>query len=281
MSGQAAVSGGAKRRPPRPWSIGVDVGSMAVKAVLLHGEEWEARVVLPTGWNPGEAGAQAVAQLLEHGAARGRKVRVVATGYGRNSMEADGRVTEITCHAAGARRLFQEAGVRTILDIGGQDSKVISLDADGNVTDFLMNDKCAAGTGRFLQNMAVMLGCTLEDFSSLPEDAAPHPISSMCTVFAETEVVGQLARGVDRAALSLGLLDAVATRAEGMLRRVGLREPVAFTGGVSRSRNLVRLLERRLGCPVQVSPDSQFAGALGAAILATRGAENAAVREQG
>ena len=257
------------------WTVGVDIGSVGVKAALVRGAEWIDRLVVPTGWTPGETGNEVCAQLLaRNGLTRDDVARTVATGYGRNAVEADARVTEISCHAVGAGRLFRGGeggrGVRTILDIGGQDSKAIALDRDGNVVNFLMNDKCAAGTGRFLQNMAVMLGCTLADFSSLPDDVEPHAVSSMCTVFAETEVVGLLARGVDKQALSLGLLDAVASRAEGMLRRVGLHEPVAFTGGVSRSRSLVRLLERRLGCAVQVSPDSQFAGALGAALLARK-----------
>ena len=256
------------------WTVGVDIGSVGVKAVLMRGSEWADRCVVPTGWNPGETGTDACARLLErNGLTRGDVARTVATGYGRNAVEADGRVTEISCHAVGAGRLFRDGepgGVRTILDIGGQDSKAIALDRDGNVVNFLMNDKCAAGTGRFLQNMAVMLGCTLDDFSSLPDDLEPRAISSMCTVFAESEVVGLLAQGVDKRALSLGLLDSVASRAEGMLRRVGLHEPVAFTGGVSRSRSLVRLLEKRLGCAVRVSPDSQLAGALGAALLARK-----------
>jgi predicted CoA-substrate-specific enzyme activase len=135
-----------------------------------------------------------------------------------------------------------------------------------------MNDKCAAGTGRFLQNMAVMLGCGLEEFSSLPDELEPHPISSMCTVFAESEIVGLLAKGIDRRAIMLGILDSVASRAEGMLRRVGFSASggVAFTGGAARSRNLVRLIEKRLACRLCVDERSQYAGALGAAETARR-----------
>lgn len=251
------------------WTLGIDIGSVGTKGVLMRGQEWIDRMVVPTGWQPAETGGEVCRNLMEKNGLESSDIaRRVATGYGRNAVEADGRVTEISCHAVGARFLFGE--VRTILDIGGQDSKTISLDRDGNVNNFLMNDKCAAGTGRFLQNMAVMLGCTLEDFSHLPTDKKPHPISSMCTVFAESEVVGQLARGVDRDVLSLGLLDAVAARSEGMLRRVGLNAPVVFTGGVSQSGNLVKLLEKRLKMDVSVSSDSQFAGALGAALMAQR-----------
>ena len=262
------------------WTVGTDVGSTAVKAVLMKDGQLAGSVMSPTGWNPGKSGDDACSELIERCGLREEDVtRNVATGYGRNSVKADANVTEITCHALGAWYLFRSEGegrgpVRTILDIGGQDSKVISLDGSGNVLNFLMNDKCAAGTGRFLQNMAVMLGCTLEDFSSLPEGVTPHVISSMCTVFAESEVVGLLARGVPKEELTLGILDAVASRAEGMLRRVGLKESVAFTGGVAQSRNLLLLLEKRLGCTVSVNEYSQYAGAVGAALLAYRQAKS-------
>ena len=259
-------------------AVGIDIGSVAVKAVLFDDGKWIDRLVAPTGWSPKDSGEDALRRLLEkNGLGRGDVARIVATGYGRNAVEADGAVTEISCHALGALRLFQNkdgVAARTILDIGGQDSKAIAVDSGGNVSDFLMNDKCAAGTGRFLQNMAVMLGCELSDFSALPEDKVPHAISSMCTVFAESEIVGLLAKGADKEALALGILDSVASRAEGMLRRVGFSDRsaggVAFTGGTSRSRNLVKLLERRLGRAVLVDADSQYAGALGAAETALR-----------
>ena len=257
-------------------TLGIDIGSTAVKGVLLDFSEGsgDGRIdplILPTGWNPKASGAKAVAKLLDrNGLTRADIARLVATGYGRNLVEADAAVTEITCHALGVRRLFDGFGIRTVLDIGGQDSKTIALDSEGNVLNFLMNDKCAAGTGRFLQNMAVMLGWELEDFDLLPEVAVPHPISCMCTVFAESEIVGLLAQGTDKSLLALGILDSVASRAEGMLRRVGLNAPVAFTGGTSRSRSLVHLLEKRLGQNIAVSEYSQFAGALGAAEIARR-----------
>jgi predicted CoA-substrate-specific enzyme activase len=262
------------------YAVGIDVGSVAIKVVLLENGDWKARWIAPTGWNPKESGKEALNRLLGGcGLVRGDVARVVATGYGRNAVTCDAAVTEITCHALGARRIFERRGaLRTVLDIGGQDSKAMALDRQGNVSNFLMNDKCAAGTGRFLQNMAVMLGIGLEAFSSLPGDIEPHPISSMCTVFAESEVVGLLAQGIDREALTLGILDAVASRAEGMLRRVGFSAPrgaapaegVAFTGGVSRSGNLVRLLAKRLRVPVLVDDASPYAGALGAAEFARR-----------
>lgn len=247
--------------------VGVDVGSMGTKAVLYDGALVDA-VTVPTGWNSREAAERALGALLApRGLSRSDLAHLVATGYGRGAVaEADARITEITCHALGAAHLFPK--VRFVLDIGGQDSKVIALDGAGRVTDFLMNDKCAAGTGRFLQVMAAHLEYELEDFSHLPEDLEPLAVSSMCTVFAESEVVGLLAGGADKAALALGLLDAVAGRACAMLAKLGVRDAVAFTGGVSKSRNLAALLERRLGLPVLTSPHSQIAGALGAALAA-------------
>ena len=254
--------------PERPGAkrlgLGVDLGSMGTKVTLFDGALVD-HLLVPTGWNPREAGEKALRAILaRNGLESSDVLPPVLTRYGRNSMKERGRtVTEITCHAAGASFLYP--GVTTVLDIGGQDSKVIALEERGTVRDFLMNDKCAAGTGRFLQVMAAHLEMELEDFGSLPVDGTPQPISSMCTVFAESEVVGLLARGVDVESLALGLLDAVASRACSMLQRLGGAGPVAFTGGVSRSSSLVRLLERRLGRPVVTSPEGQIAGALGAA----------------
>ncbi len=248
-------------------SIGIDLGSMGTKAVLFDGAVRD-RLMVPTGWNPRETGELAIREILaRNGIVPADSPPVVLTGYGRNSLGKAGMaLTEITCHAAGSAFLYP--GSQTVLDIGGQDSKVIALGKGGTVSEFLMNDKCAAGTGRFLQVMATLLEMELEDFSRLPEDLAPQPISSMCTVFAESEVVSLLARGVDKHSLALGLLDSVASRACAMLQKLGGSGPVAFTGGVSRSRNLVRLLEKRLGRPVVTSPDAPYAGAIGAAVLA-------------
>lgn len=252
-----------------PLVAGIDMGSVGTKAVLFDGRRCE-HLVVPTGWNPREAGTGALEALLSRRGVSLRDVaRIVTTGYGRKALPfASAAVTEITCHALGASVLYP--GVAAVLDIGGQDSKAIALDREGNVMDFLMNDKCAAGTGRFLSVMASLLEWDLDAFSVLPETVLPLKISSMCTVFAESEVVGLLAQGADKAALALGLLDAVASRAVSMLAKLGSRTPLAFTGGVSRSRSLVRLLEKRLGIPIHTSPDAQLAGALGAAHIAWR-----------
>ena len=251
-------------------TAGLDIGSVGVKAVLLEDGEILSHVLLPTGWNPGESGERAIrAAAVAAGADPQELSALVVTGYGRKAFKnADRYVTEITCHAAGASYLFPQA--RAILDIGGQDSKAICLGEGGEVRDFLMNDKCAAGTGRFLESMAILLEYEFRDFSELPADLEPHPISAMCTVFAESEVVGLLARGVDKRAIALGLLDSIASRAEGMLRRVGGSGPLVFTGGLAQSTNLVSFLETRLQREVLRGEMSQFAGAIGAALLGSR-----------
>ena len=248
-------------------TAGLDIGSVGVKAVLMEDGRIVSSILLPTGWNPGESGRVAMRHLLgETGSCAGEVTFTVATGYGRKTFkDADRYMTEITCHARGATHLFP--GARAILDIGGQDSKAICLGADGEVKDFLMNDKCAAGTGRFLESMAVLLEYDFQDFSKLPFDMEPHPISAMCTVFAESEVIGLLAKGVDKRAIALGLLDSIASRAEGMMKRVGGQGPVVFTGGLSQSKNLAAFLEKRLERTILRSKMSQFAGAIGAALL--------------
>ncbi|MDR1885739.1 MAG: acyl-CoA dehydratase activase [Synergistaceae bacterium] len=250
-------------------TAGIDIGSVAVKSVLYMDGSVRAHAIAPTGWNPGDSGSRILDEMLRgEGVSQCDLACIVTTGYGRNTIREGFPVTEITCHAAGASHLFPDA--RMVLDIGGQDSKAIRIGPGGAVLDFLMNDKCAAGTGRFLQNMAVLLEYGMEDFSSLPDDADPHAISNMCTVFAETEVIGLLARGVDKTSLALGLLDSVAARAEGLIRKLGGDGPIAFTGGLSGSRNLKLILERKTGAQVLTNDLSQFAGAIGAAVIAMK-----------
>lgn len=247
-------------------TVGVDIGSVGTKAVLFDGEIVD-RQLEPTGWNPSEAGRKTVNFLLRRNSLSVDEVdSIVATGYGRKTFKgADKTVTEITCHARGAH--FLDRQVRTVLDIGGQDSKVVLLDDRGNVKDFMMNDKCAAGTGRFLQVMATLLEYSITEFGTVDVDGEIQKISSMCTVFAESEVVSDLARGIDKEAVALGLLDAVAVRASSMLGRVGMEPVVAFTGGVSRCASLVTILGRKLDCEVRTYEDSQYAGALGASLI--------------
>ncbi len=247
-------------------SIGIDIGSVATKCVVYNGGI-AASVIIPTGWSPAESSRQALRMALDRcGASRDSLKAIVATGYGRVSADfADRAVTEITCHARGAHSL--NAGIRTVIDIGGQDSKIIRLDENGLVTDFIMNDKCAAGTGRFMEVMARILGTEVGQFDALAAHAEPAAISSMCTVFAESEVVSLLARGVPRESIARGVLDSIASRAAALLGRLPAEGAIAFTGGLSHSSVLRTLMEERIGEPLFISPASQLAGALGGAVI--------------
>ena len=248
------------------YTIGIDMGSVGTKAVLFNGSIVDQEITL-TGWSPKNAGTLAFKELLERNdLVREDIAYIVTTGYGRNSLDfKDKAVTEITCHAKGANYIYSKAN--TILDIGGQDSKVIAIDKNGNVSDFLMNEKCAAGTGRFLQVMGNLLEYEMENFSEIDLNVKPEKISSMCTVFAESEVVSLLANGATKESVALGILDSIAHRASGMLTRLGVKEEIIFTGGVSKSKNLVKLIEDKVDMKIYTEDKAQFAGALGAAII--------------
>ena len=177
-------------------------------------------------------------------------------------------VTEITCHARGAVHLFPGTGV--VLDIGGQDSKVINTAPDGSVQDFLMNDKCAAGTGRFLQVLSGILGMELAELGEAAGRGKPAAISSMCAVFAETEIIGLLAQGTPTADIAAGVFRSIARRMRGLAARIPLRGECTFTGGLATSPSFSRLLSEELGVPVNVPQYPQFVGAIGAALIAAR-----------
>ncbi|MCX5823623.1 MAG: acyl-CoA dehydratase activase [Deltaproteobacteria bacterium] len=224
---------------------------------------------LTAGIDIGSITAKAFDELLaELGLSSGEIVRIIATGYGRKSVSfADKAVTEIMCHAAGARYL--DPSVRSLIDIGGQDSKAVVMDENGKVTNFTMNDKCAAGTGRFLEVMARALEADLDEFGALSLKAErPAKISSLCTVFAESEVISLIAKGETRENIIAGIHEAIASRVSAMANRIGLIAPVLMTGGVARNIGVVRALEKVIGMPVVVSPQAQVAGAIGAAALA-------------
>jgi predicted CoA-substrate-specific enzyme activase len=229
-----------------------------------------SRVIL-TGYNARKAGETVFTELLEKLNRQTRSVdRIVATGYGRNSVElADKAVTEITCHAAGAH--FQDPSIRCVIDIGGQDSKAIVLDSTGRVKDFAMNDKCAAGTGRFLEVMARALEVDLDAFGDLSLQAdRPAAISSLCTVFAESEVISLIARGERRENIIAGIHESIGSRVVAMAKRVGIQEPLMMTGGVAKNIGVVQALEKKAGCSVKVSAYAQVNGAIGAALIAAR-----------
>jgi predicted CoA-substrate-specific enzyme activase len=249
-------------------SVGIDVGSISAKAAVLEdGRLLGSRVIL-TGYNAGKAGAAVLSELLAALGVSGDRVdRIVATGYGRNSVEvAHKAVTEITCHAAGAH--FQDPAVRCVIDIGGQDSKAIALEEGGRIKDFAMNDKCAAGTGRFLEVMARALEVDLDAFGTLSLKAdRPAAISSLCTVFAESEVISLIAKGERRENIIAGIHQSIGARVIAMAKRVGIKAPLMMTGGVAKNSGVVKALEESAGLAVRVSPHAQVNGAIGAALI--------------
>lgn len=250
-------------------TVGIDIGSISAKAAAMRNGELIATCLQLTGYNARQAGREVFQKVLSDGGiAADAVVRVVSTGYGRNRVDfAHRAITEITCHAAGVH--FLTPGARGIIDIGGQDSKVIAIDSAGRVVDFAMNDKCAAGTGRFLEVMARALEVDLDDFGPLSgASSAPSAISSLCTVFAESEVISLIARGEARENIIAGLHEAIAARVSAMAGRVRLQSPVVMTGGVARNSGVVNALEKKLGVSICVSAYAQVNGAIGAALLA-------------
>ena len=249
--------------------IGIDIGSTASKCVILaDGKELVSKSLIPVG--AGTSGPQrAISDVLENaGLKREDMGYVLATGYGRNAMLeiADQQMSELSCHARGASFLFPE--VHTVIDIGGQDVKVLQIE-NGVMTNFVMNDKCAAGTGRFLEMMARTLELSLEEISTIGLQWKEEiTISSMCTVFADSEVVSLVAQNKALPDIVHGLNQSVATRAAALFRRVGGENPCMMTGGVSRNRGVVAAIEERLGQPLFIHPDAQLCGALGAALFA-------------
>ncbi|HJD98060.1 acyl-CoA dehydratase activase [Mailhella massiliensis] len=250
------------------FTVGVDIGSVAAKAVVYDtaSRTVAGMALQPTGWNPKAAGEEVLQKACAAAGIR-EPDYIVATGYGRVSLPfAHKSTTEITCHAAGAVRLFPHT--RVVLDIGGQDSKVIRTDADGSVQDFLMNDKCAAGTGRFLQVLSGILNQDLEGLNALAMQGTPAPISSMCAVFAETEIVGLLARGTPPADIAAGVLVSIARRMRALASRIPMAGECTFTGGLAVSAAFGNILSRELGVPINIPDHPQHTGAFGAAILA-------------
>lgn len=250
---------------------GVDIGSNAAKSVILEDDRIIGQAIVPTRADVEQSGKTALKAALESaGIADDDLSYTVATGYGRISASyADEVITEITCHAKGANYFFPNA--RAIIDIGGQDSKAIKLDSHGNVVDFVMNDKCAAGTGKFLEVIARALEVSINDLS-LKTLAGEYacPINSTCAIFAESEVISLLASGEKEENVAKGLHYAVAKRVSTMFSRIGSSggERV-FTGGVAKNAGLRSALEEVLGTTLLVSPvDPQLNGAVGAAVLA-------------
>ncbi len=250
-------------------TIGMDIGSITTKAAVMKDNRILGTKVIFTGYHSESAGNRVLEEILsELGIGRSEIDKIVATGYGRNSVRfADSAITEITCHAAGAHYLNPR--IRSIIDIGGQDSKTIAVDESGRVKDFAMNDKCAAGTGRFLEVMARALELDLDEFGTLSlRSENPSKISSLCTVFAESEVISLISKGEGRENIIAGIHESIAARVVAMAKRVGVVPPIMMTGGVAKNRGVVTAIEKKLESPIEVSANAQENGAIGAAVLA-------------
>ena len=251
------------------YTFGIDIGSTTSKcAILRDGQELVATSLLVGGIGtkgPAEAVEQALASA---GLSRLDMALIAATGYGRNKCaETELQASELSCHGLGAHLIFPET--RTIIDIGGQDAKCISLDAEGRMSSFLMNDKCAAGTGRFLDVMANILQIPVAELGDYAARAtAPAAISSTCTVFAESEVISQLANDVAMENLVAGICNSVAGRVAALAKRLGVVPAVCMSGGVAQNTGVRHALETALGQPILFSPLAQLFGAIGAARLA-------------
>jgi predicted CoA-substrate-specific enzyme activase len=252
------------------YAAGVDVGSTQTKAVIINEDrEIISRALIDTGANVVVAAENAYKRALENDGASEEEIEyVIGTGYGRYRVTfGNAQVTEISCHGRGAVHMFP--GTRTVVDMGGQDTKAISVKPNGEIADFCMNDKCAAGTGRFLGAAATALDIPLDDLGARAlEHAKSVRISTTCTVFAESEVLSWLGKGKKIEDILWGVHKSIASRSVGLLRRVGIEEDVTFTGGVTKNIAMIEALQDKLGLEVNVSDDSHYMGALGAALFA-------------
>ena len=248
--------------------VGIDIGSTASKTVVLGADKTTIvdSFTLPTGWN-GRETAENIYKVLEEKDYT-KNMRCVATGYGRVCVDyADKVVTEITCHGKGGYALFQKDCV--IIDVGGQDTKIIQME-DGQVKDFLMNDKCAAGTGKFIEVMATRLGYSLEEMYEMAAGGTPLSISSMCTVFAESEVIGHIGSGAAREDIAAGVIDSVAVRVANLLVRYGADKEIVLTGGLCDSPYFLEVFSGKAKREVKSHPFARYAGAYGAALIAAK-----------
>lgn len=249
---------------------GVDIGAVSSKAAIVDASGGlVGSAIVPSGTSPAVAAEKAMLIALTDAAVSPEQIEAtISTGYGRESVAAKTRaVTEITCHARGASVLYPQT--RLVIDIGGQDSKAISLGNNGAVKSFEMNDKCAAGTGRFLEVMARTLEVGLDEMGAIALKAdKPATISSTCTVFAESEVVSLLAQGESVACILAGLCNSVAERVRALASRVGIQPEATMTGGVAKNVGVVKSLENMLGMPLNIPDEPQIVGALGAALIA-------------
>lgn len=242
------------------YSIGIDSGSTTTKGVLLKNDKIIEKIIVATGVNPRRTMEDIYKRLYRENAF------TVTTGYGRELLKSsDKQVTEITCHGKGAT--FLDGKISAVIDIGGQDSKVILLDRDQNIKDFLMNDKCAAGTGRFIEVIMRLLQEDLCDLDDYVRDVTGIKISSMCTVFAESEVVSLLAQDVSGPSIAKGVIESISQRTTSFAKRLPIEGRVFFSGGLAQSTSIREVFENDLDLEVVTHEDAQFVGAIGAAVI--------------
>lgn len=251
------------------YTMGIDIGSTASKGVILKdGTEIIAKSIVSVG--TGTTGPARVLENLFKQAGIPENVieKTIVTGYGRMHFDkADKQISELSCHAKGVYHLFNNA--RTIIDIGGQDAKALKLDSRGRLMNFVMNDKCAAGTGRFLDVMANVMEVKTEKLAELSSKAKNDiKISNTCTVFAESEVISHLASGISKSDITAGIHKSIAKRVASLVKRIGVQAEVIMTGGVAQNYGVVKEMEKELNTSVKVSEYAQLTGAIGAAILA-------------
>ncbi len=247
-------------------SVGIDAGAATTKAVLLCENKIAGYTIIPTGFDFRKAGEAAYREVLSKCSIGESEVsKILATGYGRGSIGfADKTISEITAHARGAYYFF--ADVHAIIDMGGQDSKVIVTEK-GKVMDFLMNDKCAAGTGKFLEHTAKALEVSIEELGELALTSKnPAEISSMCTVFAESEVISLRAKGIKKEDIATGLVESIVQRITVMIKKLWIKDNVAFVGGVAKNPGIKAALEKELNMKLYVPAEPQITGALGVAL---------------
>ena len=250
--------------------MGIDSGSTSTNAVIMDGDrKIVASAVVRTGAKSGESAQRILDEVLSEAGLKREDISwIVSTGYGRVSIPfADENVTEISCHGRGAH--YFNPAVRTILDIGGQDSKAIRLNEKGEVADFVMNDKCAAGTGRFLEMIARSLEVDVDELGSIAlQSKEDIEITSMCSVFAESEVISLIANNREKTDIANGICRAVANKSYSLLKRVGLKAEFMMTGGVAKNAGVVRAVEEKLGTKLYICPEPEIVGAAGAALYA-------------
>lgn len=247
---------------------GLDIGSLQAKGILFKDGKALSKQVIPTGGNAPETARKLFQNLLSESGIREEEIKAtVATGYGRISVPfATKTITEISCHARGISHFLPQ--VRTLIDLGGQDSKAIKIE-EGKVLDFVMNDRCAAGTGRFLEVMASNFKISPRELGELSLKARNQTsISATCTVFAESEVIGLIARGFPLEEIARGIMSSIAQRIAGMVNRLGLEEPVGMSGGVAHNPGVVKALEEELGVRILIPQEPHLIGAWGAALFA-------------